>query len=607
MNVIDKDIGVKEDIVLDTSIIIEGLISKKIAKKQIRPKRVIIHEAVLSELESQANKNQEKGYLGLEEIKKLRELSEKYKYTVEYGGKRPDSGDIRRAKSGGIDSLIRDLAFERDATLITADSVQSIVAQSKGIDVVLFRFEEADNEVSIEKYFDKTTMSVHLKENVVPFAKKGIPGDWKMVSVGKILSRDEVRDHAKEIIEKAGQRRDGFIEIERRGSTIVQLGEYRIVITKPPFADGWEITIVKPVTTLEFDDYRLDERLRDRVSISAEGILIAGAPGHGKSTFAQALAKYYAAKEKIVKTIEAPRDLRLPDEVTQYAISHGSSQEIHDVLLLSRPDYTIFDEMRNTSDFMLFADLRLSGVGMIGVMHATAPIEAIQRFIGRIELGVIPQIVDTVLFIRDGGVSKAFKLSLEVKVPSGMTEADLARPVVNVVDFLSGRLEFEIYTYGEQTVVVPVEKEQMSPVKGLAAKSIKRYFSKFADVEVEISSANKCTIYVPEDLVSKIIGKQGKRIDKIEKELGIRIDVKSSGDETIDNKELSFTHKTTNKFIVFYLEGVDTGDVHIYIKDDYLQTLHIGKKGVVKIKKSSDIGERLVKNLNIKDAIRMIV
>ena len=72
----------------------------------------------------------------------------------------------------------------------------------------------------------------------------------------------------------------------------------------------------------------------------------------------------------------------MPENVTQYAISHSSPEEVLDVLLLSRPDYTIFDEMRNTQDFRLFADLRLSGVGMVGVVHATNPVDAIQRFIG---------------------------------------------------------------------------------------------------------------------------------------------------------------------------------------------------------------------------------
>ena len=69
----------------------------------------------------------------------------------------------------------------------------------------------------------------------------------------------------------------------------------------------------------------------------------------------------------------------LPETITQLAISHGSSEKC-DILLLSRPDYTIFDEIRNTKDFELFADLRLSGVGMVGVLHATKAVDAIQRF-----------------------------------------------------------------------------------------------------------------------------------------------------------------------------------------------------------------------------------
>jgi len=40
---------------------------------------------------------------------------------------------------------------------------------------------------------------------------------------------------------------------------------------------------------------------------------------------------------------------------------------------------------------------------------------------------------------------------MEVKVPSGMTEADLARPVVTVKDFETNKLEYELYSYGEET------------------------------------------------------------------------------------------------------------------------------------------------------------
>jgi len=70
-------------------------------------------------------------------------------------------------------------------------------------------------------------------------------------------------------------------------------------------------------------------------------------------------------QKKVVKTIEAPRDLQVPDEVTQYSFSHGSHDEIRDILLLSRPDYTLYDEVRNVPDFHLFKDLRLTGIGLL--------------------------------------------------------------------------------------------------------------------------------------------------------------------------------------------------------------------------------------------------
>jgi ATPase len=33
---------------------------------------------------------------------------------------------------------------------------------------------------------------------------------------------------------------------------------------------------------------------------------------------------------------------------------------VRDILLLSRPDYTVYDEVRNTPDFELYKDLRLT-------------------------------------------------------------------------------------------------------------------------------------------------------------------------------------------------------------------------------------------------------
>jgi ATPase len=67
-----------------------------------------------------------------------------------------------------------------------------------------------------------------------------------------------------------------------------------------------------------------------------------------------------AKKDVVIKTIEAPRDLQVDPSITQYSFSHAPHNEIRDILLLSRPDLCIYDEVRNREDFMLFKDLRLT-------------------------------------------------------------------------------------------------------------------------------------------------------------------------------------------------------------------------------------------------------
>jgi len=600
--------GMKYDrLTPDTSVIIEGLLSRLIEGKKITLGEIIIHEAVVAELEHQANQDKAIGFLGIDELDRIRGLKSKFNFDLRFSGRRPTPGEIRYASLGEIDSMVRELAFEEDATLLTSDKVQARIARAKGIRCMLQELGNGNKKIRLDSFFDNTTMSVHLRGNVIPYAKKGMPGNWEFVPVEKEpLGSEDIQEISREIIEETKARKDGFIEIERPGSTIIQLGNYRIVITKPPFSDGWEITAVRPVKKLELKDYSLSEKLQKRIIEQAEGILIAGSPGMGKSTFAAALAEFYSYQKKIVKTVEAPRDLVLPEKITQYAISHGDAQEIHDILLLSRPDYTIFDEMRNTDDFRLFSDLRLSGIGFVGVVHATSPVDAIQRFVGRIELGVIPQVIDTVIFIKDGQVARVLSLKIVVKVPSGMTESDLARPVVIVNDFETGKLEYEMYSYGEETVVVPVAGTARSPLSGLAQKQIMSEMKKYTnDVEVEMLSDNRCRIYVPESRIAKIIGKQGRQIAEIEKRIGIGIDIASlesrhgGGKETSGNpgktQAVSYNFKIMPKSIIFIVgqEHINQ-DVDVLVDGDYLLTAKVSKKAMVKVKKQNKIGKILL-------------
>ena len=167
-------------------------------------------------------------------------------------------------------------------------------------------------------------------------------------------------------------------------------------------------------------------------------------------------------------------------------------EKTSDILLLVRPDYTIFDEIRTSDDFQIFADMRLAGVGMIGVVHASSALDAIQRFIRRVELGLIPSIIDTVVFVRNGAIHEILKLEMRVKTPYGMRDADLARPVVEVADYQTNKVLFEIYEFGSNIVVIPVTKKSRSDNyssssyskgKGKSNYKNKQYSSKKPDWE----------------------------------------------------------------------------------------------------------------------------
>lgn len=588
-----------ERIVPDTSVIVEGALSDEIKQGNLSVKEILIHEAVIAELEHQANSGQAIGFIGLDEIKELRELGQKHNFAVHFVGKRPSLQEIEYAKLGEIDAAIRHVAWESDATLITGDKIQCRVAEAKGIKVELVLKEKETVPFKLEHFFDENTMSVHLRENCSPMAKKGRPGNWVFTKLDdKPLKQGQLKDISRNALEEARMRADGFIEMQREGSTILQIGLYRIVITKPPFSDGWEITAVKPVRKLQLKDYNISEKLLKRISGQAEGILVAGAPGHGKTTMATALAEFYAGMNKIVKTLEAPRDLMLPDSITQYAISKATPQEIHNILLLSRPDYTIFDEIRNTADFKLFEDLRLSGVGMVGVVHGTTPIDAIQRFLGRVELGIIPHIVDTVIFIKNGLIDKVFSLAITVKVPSGMTEADLARPIVVVTDFESEKPEYELYKYGEETVVIPIMGKQKTASQELAEKTIMDEFRFFGPVEVDMVSDAKCIVYVPESKIAKVIGSKGENINRIEKKLGLHIDIKPLNTGGV-GEGIKFKVIVAKKAVEFFVdEAYKNKSVDIIVDGDYLLTAKIGADGGIKLKKSHKLGKVLVDAVN---------
>ncbi|WP_348612759.1 PINc/VapC family ATPase [Halobaculum rarum] len=625
------------NVVPDTSAVIDGRVSERVADGDYHGATVFVPEAVVSELEAQANAGRDTGWDGLAELQRIAELADEGAITAEFVGRRPTVAEQEGAGEGDIDALIRDLAVEHDAVLLTSDFVQSEAGKATGLDVdyveAVPRGVTEDDGLDIERFFTDDTMSVHLKTGTHPKAKRGDITDLRYVHIDEVdgpTDDEQMAAWADEIEATARASNQGFIELSEPGMTIVQYRNYRIAVARPPFSDAIEITAVRPIAKTTLDDYEFADELRDRFTERQRGVLIAGAPGAGKSTFAQAVAEFLNDNDYAVKTMEKPRDLQVSEEITQYTALGGDMAKTADSLLLVRPDYTIYDEVRKTHDFEVFADMRLAGVGMVGVTHATRAIDALQRLVGRVELGMIPQVVDTVVFIEAGAVDTVYDVTTQVKVPEGLTAEDLSRPVIQVVDFETGTPEYEIYTFNNQVVTVPLDGADggggETGVGRIAKQEIEREIRSVArgHVDVELQGQNNAVVYVEEDDISYVIGKGGGRITDIENRLGIDIDVRThadrpgssggsggasgAGDPASTPKPQGevVQPEITSRHVVIRMDEHVGETVEVRADDEYLFTATVGRGGDIQVSRGSAIAEELEDAIDRKQTITVV-
>jgi len=291
-------------------------------------------------------------------------------------------------------------------------------------------------------------------------------------------------------------------------------------------------------------------------------------------------------------------------------------EKVGDVLLLMRPDYVIFDEIRKNDDFAVYTDMRLAGVGMIGVIHATQPIDSIQRFVNRIELGLIPSVIDTVVFIKNGEVEDVLSLKMMVKTPTGFRDESLARPVIVVKDFLDGAPLFEIFSFGEQVVIIPLNKNKKNKRKHKPIKSSKPNYSlgkilkdlsysiddfDINDAHIETSNNNTINVYMPEWAIKHLYEKRRTVIRQIEKNTGkflnflaVDKDLEYNGKnvEIIENK----------KFIIIRLGSEFMNqEVQLMIGPQIIMSATTDKKGDVKLSRNKITTKRLEQFLDSAD------
>ena len=390
----------------------------------------------------------------------------------------------------------------------------------------------------LEQLLEADVHTIFLKADCLPRVKRGSIGQLTLteleVDVWDNLRLESLQEDLKTIVEENQQRSDCFLEIDRKGCQVLQLGDLRITCASPPFSDAREITVVRPVAKLSLSDYQLDPKIVERLSNHHRGVFICGRPGSGKTTLAQAIAEYLDDDiGAMVKTMEAPRDLQLADRITQYAPLEGDLEKTAEIIFLVRPDFVIFDEVRRARDFEIFADVRLAGVGLLGVTHANSALEAIQRLIGKVELGLVSQVLDTVLHVEAGQIQQVLELRMTVKPPSGMQE-ELARPVIEVVEFPSGNVTHEMFAFGSELAVVPVaEGGRRKPLHQLAQKQLIHTIRQWAGVHVRVqfTSDDAATVYAPPNMISTLVGRGGDNVRALQEQLGgLRLTIESLDD-----------------------------------------------------------------------------
>ncbi|MFQ5648258.1 MAG: KH domain-containing protein [Candidatus Aenigmatarchaeota archaeon] len=99
---------------------------------------------------------------------------------------------------------------------------------------------------------------------------------------------------------------------------------------------------------------------------------------------------------------------------------------------------------------------------------------------------------------------------------------------------------------------------------------------------------------VRNDVIARLIGKAGKNIEQLEKKLGIHISVEPR--EKTLKREIPWEHEESGAFISLFVHPRYTGkQVDIYEGEEFVFSPYVGRKGLIKVKKKTELGRALLR------------
>ncbi|MCD6261108.1 MAG: hypothetical protein J7J28_04920 [Thaumarchaeota archaeon] len=489
--------------VLDTSIVINGRFSKMLESGEIAECEIIIPAAVIDELQAQASKGRDVGFKGLEEVKRIRELAESKGLAVRFVGERPSLEDIKLARSGRIDALIRDVAKTEKGILYTSDYVQALVAEAEGIPVKYVEAYVRKERFRFEDYLTPETVLLEFISGYYPMAKIVDGDEVKLVKVGdKPLSEEEVNELIEEIIGECRLSDECGIMILKSGAMILQLRDYRVAVAKPPFSDKLEL-IVRRLSFKPRVDVKQLNTLIERVSDKSAGVLLIGAPESGVLELSKILMNMLRERGKMVRIVEYGRMLGENGSLTCYGPLEGDVEKTADFLIHLKPDYVILNDMSDSKDFKSFVKLRLAGIGVIGIIYADDPLQVLKRFVSRLELDLLAKTLNFLILAADK-ILKIYELGMVIRAPTGRDPTHV-KPLVEVRALPKGDLEYEIYSDGGRLIIeVKKVKERVEYLRERAEHLIKQIRSLDPKASIEFVSLDKVVLAVDESLIPKL-------------------------------------------------------------------------------------------------------